>query len=539
MIEAAGHIHDHRVVAGVDVGKGKENPVEAIVPGGMGGKTGGVSRSAVLTIRSFVLKLVLMAVEGITGREAIQVDGANQLATPVALITNLDDDLLEGLELRFVRKDINVGDGCLGLGAVYVHFRGGVTGGITAQRAIGGDAERERGIGGIAIRQLVGPERVQDVRAGGSARDRTRIKAATADPGKERGVLPDIVEDNARVAIVEESETSAEHDVALTGTGAPGKAHARSKIVVVAFVKVLDALHRTVDDALRTKNVVAHQPLGFVVRRKIFPAEAKVEGQIGPDFPVILRKHGIVGGAEVALAVRRTSGGGIHAECFKETARIISKIQKAAELVERTLGAGLIVVVLLTADLRPELPGVFSSNQTEGVGKTVGVLREGARRGRTLRNSQKGAARARIGEPRRPGRGTCDVEVEQFDLWDSEIRTSNRLELVIVVAGEVRTQFVQHGGSKRACPAHGAHVVVRLDANVFDGPIPASELIEPDNIGTDEELIVAASVVDAAVILISVARTRNGEIVDTPIWNSIGAIANPLPRLVAGDVPLP
>src|SRR5205814_714795 len=55
---------------------------------------------------------------------------------------------------------------------------------------------------------------------------------------------------------------------------------------------------------LRAENQVAVDAVLLAERREVFPAQAEVHGQVGPELPVVLRKQRVGRGAEVALRLR-------------------------------------------------------------------------------------------------------------------------------------------------------------------------------------------------------------------------------------------
>src|SRR5882762_7541681 len=77
----------------------------------------------------------------------------------------------------------------------------------------------------------------------------------------------------------------------------------RTEVVSIGPIQLLGGLHRSVWKTLRPENVIAHQALTFIQGREIFPAQAKIDGQVRAELPVILVKHRIACSAKISLAV--------------------------------------------------------------------------------------------------------------------------------------------------------------------------------------------------------------------------------------------
>ncbi len=71
---------------------------------------------------------------------------------------------------------------------------------------------------------------------------------------------------------------------------APREPDARSEVMFVRVIQLLHRKHTAVDESLRTEKVIAHQALRFRERWEVFPAQAKRQCQVRPEFPVILDK---------------------------------------------------------------------------------------------------------------------------------------------------------------------------------------------------------------------------------------------------------
>ena len=75
-----------------------------------------------------------------------------------------------------------------------------------------------------------------------------------------------------------------------------------------------------------------------------------------------------------------------------------------------------------------------------------------------------------------------------------------------------------------------------LQGYVLDRPLSAVEIVEPDDVGAGEELIIALGVVHAAVVLVPAAGVRFGQIKNAPIRDTVGPIADSLPWLGTWNV---
>ena len=199
---------------------------------------------------------------------------------------------------------------------------------------------------------------------------------------------------------------------------------------------MVHGLDRSVHEALRPEDVIAHEALGFVHGWKVFPAEANIQRQVRTDFPVILNEQGIRCSAEVSLAIQVVARGRVEAHTLEEAARVIGKIQQAAELVIGTLEAGLIVVILLSRDVHAELEGVITVNPVYGIAKCKGVFRQLARCRPRLPNTHE---RAYVSQ-------TTGVEVEKGNLRNAIVRLTHRLHLVKCEAREIKAHLVDNDG---------------------------------------------------------------------------------------------
>ncbi len=88
-----------------------------------------------------------------------------------------------------------------------------------------------------------------------------------------------------------------------------------------------DGLDAPIKEAICPKDIVAQPILGLGNGRKIFPAEAEIDGQIRTNLPVVLEEQGIGRGAKVALPIGISAGQRINGHAFEETAGVIGKIQ--------------------------------------------------------------------------------------------------------------------------------------------------------------------------------------------------------------------
>src|SRR5690349_9912186 len=91
---------DHCVETGVDIRKGYEDPVEAIVADGNGRWTSGVGRTTCHTICAGALHTIPISVEGVSRLEAVEIDGASKLAASAPLVADCGLPIVDGFELR-------------------------------------------------------------------------------------------------------------------------------------------------------------------------------------------------------------------------------------------------------------------------------------------------------------------------------------------------------------------------------------------------------------------------------------------------------
>lgn len=93
-------LSDHGVEAGVYVRKRYEDPAKAIVADDDGSGTGRVRRATRDAVRAGALHAVHIAVECVTGSEAILVDRASELTTAATLIADSGLPIVDRLKLR-------------------------------------------------------------------------------------------------------------------------------------------------------------------------------------------------------------------------------------------------------------------------------------------------------------------------------------------------------------------------------------------------------------------------------------------------------
>src|SRR5260370_33308828 len=106
----------------------------------------------------------------------------------------------------------------------------------------------------------------------------------------------------------------------------------------------------------------------------------------------------------------------------------------------------------------------------------------------------------------------ADIKLEQADLGDSVVGKAGRLILVEVETGDIETGFVAHDGGNCASPPKCTDIVLRGDANIFNGPIPAIDVVEVDEISAGEELVGAKIVIHAGVVLVAAGGVRDAGI---------------------------
>src|SRR5215467_763572 len=138
----------------------------------------------------------------------------------------------------------------------------------------------------------------------------------------------------------------------------------------------------------------------------------------------------------------------------------------------------------------------------ESLGQSVGILSQVSGRGGTLSDAEEGVVAAE----------SSNVEIEEADLGNAEIGLTHGVELIEVEAGEVGAQFIEHCGADIAGPSHGANIVMRLKGDVFNRPPAAVDVVQVNDIGAHEDLVIAVRIVDAAVVLVAAAGVGNPEI---------------------------
>src|SRR6185312_17419409 len=238
-------------------------------------------------------------------------------------------------------------------------------------------------------------------------------------------------------------------------------------------------LHRTIHNALRSENVIAECVVKFRDRREVFPAQAQVHSEGWFHLPIVLREQSIVRRAVITNRNRRRSSGRIYLDLFIEAARIVGKVQQSAELVVRTRGSRLIIVVLLAPRLHAELPRMAASYPAKCVRQAVSVLGGSLRRCTRLRDADESMVYCAK---------TSRIEIKQSNVRNAEVRISHRLPLIKRKSCKVRAQFIQHRPADGARPADRAHIIIRLQGDVVNRPRAAVKIVELYDVRARKEL---------------------------------------------------
>ena len=64
-----------------------------------------------------------------------------------------------------------------------------------------------------------------------------------------------------------------------------------------------------------------------------------------------------------------------------------------------------------------------------------------------------------------------------------------------------------------------------LQGQVLDWSLPAGKIVETNRVAADEELVVALSVVNPAIVLVPATGAGKSQIIETPVRNSVRTIA--------------
>src|ERR1700674_1476829 len=289
--KAMRELGDHEGGTGIDIGKGDEDSSKSVIPHDHWRRTGGVRRTARYPIGAGTLNSIDIAVESVTRPEPIHINVPYQLATSTSLVTDGELPVPDGLKLGLQRINIDIGSRLVRKGAKDVHFENLGTSGIAAERSVRGHAKSKVRIWGVTRCEAIGSDSIQDTRAWRRSVNLAWIKkAASADLGRIWGILPNVAEFRIKWPVKEDSKTASDHRSLPKYVRAVGEAKARTEVVFVRVVQLIHGLDRAVHETLRAEDVIAHEALGFVQGRKVFPAKAKIERQIRTEFPVILNK---------------------------------------------------------------------------------------------------------------------------------------------------------------------------------------------------------------------------------------------------------
>src|SRR5438270_6766577 len=139
--------------------------------------------------------------------------------------------------------------------------------------------------------------------------------------------------DNSKSANETNAQSAAQHKFAIGAGWTPCIANSRTKIVAVGVVELLHWLHRAIDVALRTEDVIGDLVVRLGKRCEVLSSQAQRQRQVGMEFPRVVTKERIVVRSEMAQPVSRTAGPGIDRDPFKKAACVVCKIQQTTKLI--------------------------------------------------------------------------------------------------------------------------------------------------------------------------------------------------------------
>src|SRR6185437_4476355 len=121
--------------------------------------------------------------------------------------------------------------------------------------------------------------------------------------------------------------------------------------------------------------------MAFLLRQrpKVFPTYAKIESEVGPDLPVILREESVVVVAEKSLGRGWAASPRVRVNLVKER-RAIGEVEKSAKGEQRPRPPDQVVVVLLLSPLAAEAQAVIAGRLSQSVAYLKSVFSKDTRR---------------------------------------------------------------------------------------------------------------------------------------------------------------